>query len=72
MLFKKKQTQKHICEAHRFLIPYLLLVLLVQLHLEDQELPAKIMQEEKKNKIIGIEGQLYLSLLDIVITLFCT
>lgn len=60
-----------ISQAHHFLIPYLLLVLPVQLHLEDQGLPAEIMQKEK-NKIIGIKGQLYLSLLDIIITLFCT
>lgn len=45
-----------------FLIPYLLSVLLVQLHLEDQDLPVEIIQDRKKSKIIGIKGQLQLSI----------
>lgn len=56
------QTHKHISQTHDFLIPYLLSVLLVQLRLEDQDLPVEIIRERKKSKIIGIKGQLQLSL----------
>lgn len=70
-IFFKKQTatHKHISQTHDFLIPYLLSVLLVQLRLEDQDLPVEIIRERKKSKIIGIKGQLQLSLL-VIIRLF--
>lgn len=59
---KKKKQHKHISQTHHFLIPYLLSVLLVQLHLEDQDLPVEIIPDRKTSKIIRIKGQLQLSL----------
>lgn len=44
---QKTATHIHISQTHDFLIPYLLSVLLVQLHLEDQDLPVEIIREEE-------------------------